>query len=687
MKTVLANPTKRFGVLIAGMLSVSLFALSCTIDPGGGTESSGVGVRLTGRVVGSGNMPIAGVVVTAARAGLSDTTDAFGRYVLSRDTAEDVSGAGVLDTLRYVKNGQSLARVSVLHWIDSLPDIQVIQRDISGTLSIGELPVSKIEAVLTGDGIDSLNPVVTEFYYNALARNYSGYKYFPPASSTLNYQVVVNVYGPEGVLFGRSLTVPFNSFAGNITVPSFSANNAFPVANAGSNRTIPVGSTVALNGTATDAFGGSIVKWEWKIGDGPYLQTASGDTTIVAPLVRTAAYICILRVTDNEGNASEKAITLKVTNDNPVLVPPRDTVAVIGEAITVTASASDSQGVVRYIWDFNNDGIPDDTTAIGSITITLPPTPGTSRIRVTAQDAYDGIATDTFKVIRLSTGVNWVTRASGTTKRLTNVHWTGSQFIAVGDSNTILTSPDGVTWTPRVTLSNGARYQSVASQGSQIVVLGSPRTGTTPDSSVIISNDGGATWSYHNGQTFQARQVTVLKWLGGQYIGTANPAGILISQDGINWQLSITGGTNALSNLIWTGSQYMNTRLNSPPRTSPDGVTWTNVTGEAPYLITSMVWADDRVVTLGDNSYHSFDGSTWTQVSNVIRDEMVRSTSAVWTGDNVVGVGDGGLIEISPDKGANWVSRIFGTSTFRSVAWNGTRLVAVGDNGTIITSP
>ena len=44
-------------------------------------------------------------------------------------------------------------------------------------------------------------------------------------------------------------------------------------------------------------------------------------------------------------------------------------------------------------------------------------------------------------------GITWTTQASGTFNWLHGITWSGTQFAAVGDSATILTSPDGITWT------------------------------------------------------------------------------------------------------------------------------------------------------------------------------------------------------------------------------------------------
>ncbi len=46
-------------------------------------------------------------------------------------------------------------------------------------------------------------------------------------------------------------------------------------------------------------------------------------------------------------------------------------------------------------------------------------------------------------------GITWTSRTSGTTQSLLAATWSGTQFCVVGGGGTILTSPDGITWTSR----------------------------------------------------------------------------------------------------------------------------------------------------------------------------------------------------------------------------------------------
>ena len=68
-------------------------------------------------------------------------------------------------------------------------------------------------------------------------------------------------------------------------------------------------------------------------------------------------------------------------------------------------------------------------------------------------------------------GITWTTRTSGTTYGLNGVTWSGTQFVAVGFSGTILTSLDGITWTSRT---SGTTYQlnGVIWSGTQFVAVG-----------------------------------------------------------------------------------------------------------------------------------------------------------------------------------------------------------------------
>ncbi len=80
-------------------------------------------------------------------------------------------------------------------------------------------------------------------------------------------------------------------------------------------------------------------------------------------------------------------------------------------------------------------------------------------------------------------GVTWISRASGTTNNITGIAWSGTQFVAVGGS--ILTSPDGVTWASRKSDDNS--LWGIAWSGTQFVAVGWEGT--------ILTSPDGITWT------------------------------------------------------------------------------------------------------------------------------------------------------------------------------------------------
>ncbi len=67
-------------------------------------------------------------------------------------------------------------------------------------------------------------------------------------------------------------------------------------------------------------------------------------------------------------------------------------------------------------------------------------------------------------------GTTWTPRNSGTTQDLYDIDWSGSLFVTVGQNGTILTSPDGTTWTPRNS-STTQDITSVACSGTLFVAV------------------------------------------------------------------------------------------------------------------------------------------------------------------------------------------------------------------------
>ena len=212
------------------LLSIAVIAgLHCS-HPSQPTTGLGnqYSIYLTGRVLDKNGNPMANAVAKLADKNLADTTGSDGYYYITEKKAAGLpktATASVGDSLQILKAGQVITYLDIPKWIDTLPDVFLIQRDIYGSLSPAPTSISRITATITGDSIpDSLAQVAVLGYIPATG-NYSGFIYFVYTAQTLNYNVYVSVYNADTVLIGRSMIVTFPSTAGDISMPTFDPNN------------------------------------------------------------------------------------------------------------------------------------------------------------------------------------------------------------------------------------------------------------------------------------------------------------------------------------------------------------------------------------------------------------------------------------------------------------------------------
>jgi hypothetical protein len=162
-----------------------------------------------------------------------------------------------------------------------------------------------------------------------------------------------------------------------------------------------------------------------------------------------------------------------------------------------------------------------------------------------------------------SPGKRWHPQTSGIEFNMRDIVWSGSLFVAVGHGGTILTSPDGLSWTSR-TLNVHQRLdqhlRGIAWSGSQFVAIGG-------------------------------------------YSGIINPTGMFFtSPDGITWTSHTSGTKQYLFSVVWSGSQYVAGGLNGTILTSPDGISWTShsVTITPDFGLNGIAWSGTQFVAVGD---------------------------------------------------------------------------------------
>lgn len=283
------------------------------------------------------------------------------------------------------------------------------------------------------------------------------------------------------------------------------------------------------------------------------------------------------------------------------------------------------------------------------------------------------------------TGANvWsLNTVTGLTADLWDVVYTGSKYVIVGSSGTILTAPDtlsttptGLTWTAIATSTTDAtklnptdQYNAVAVSGSTLVAAGATKAG---GGVVAISTDGGTTWARKlvasstalKSVTFQ--NSTIWAVMDGYLLRSLN--------SGVSWTLFSLGGATVTSvaYAVPTGAE-------SPP--SPA----LSVTGSASFIAvnggalgTGTAPANLSVLSLGaelvgvtrtGQLLHSDNaGVFWQTLSTT---QTTPFNKATRFGSVYVAVGDGGSIQ-SYVVGGAWTSLTSSGTILAAngVAWN-----------------
>ena len=266
--------------------------------------------------------------------------------------------------------------------------------------------------------------------------------------------------------------------------------------------------------------------------------------------------------------------------------------------------------------------------------------------------------------------LSWTTQSSGTTNFLFGVTYGGGKFVAVGVFGTILTSPDGVTWTAQTATGN---FYGVTYSGSQFVAVGG--------SGKIVTSPDGTTWTAQTSNTSNGLNGVI--YGGGKFVAVGFSGTIVTSPDGTTWTVQTSNTSNGLNGVTYGGSQFVAVGYFGTIVTSPDGTTWTVQTSNTSNGLNGVIYGGGKFVAVGGSGtiVTSPDGTTWTALTSGTNSFY----GITYGGSQFVAVGGSGTIVTSPD-GATWTAEASGTTNLLyGVVYGGSQFVAVGSIGTIVT--
>jgi hypothetical protein len=274
----------------------------------------------------------------------------------------------------------------------------------------------------------------------------------------------------------------------------------------------------------------------------------------------------------------------------------------------------------------------------------------------------------------------WFTPTGSVRSWLWQVARTADHYLAVGNTGTLLSSPDGISWTVELT-------PDPATNAVLLAVGGNTNGGT--NLIMAVGTKGTMLWATNSYLWYQLTSPTTndlynVLYDGGDYLVCGGNGTILTSPTTATWTKRTTGTTQTLSGMTYFPGGWVAVGDKGTVLTSTDRTIW-KLSKETTNWLWSVSYLNGVLVAVGQNGtiLTSADASHWTQ-------EISGTTNFLSAVDFMGGLwfaaGDNGTFLASVDT-TNWTS--FPTITYEDLfglAHNSGQLVAVGAEGIIIRS-
>jgi hypothetical protein len=221
------------------------------------------------------------------------------------------------------------------------------------------------------------------------------------------------------------------------------------------------------------------------------------------------------------------------------------------------------------------------------------------------------------RILTSPDGKSWTMAASFSTCAFTRVAAHEAMFVAVGGyygNGCIATSSDGRTWTERTSSieSNAAVLSGVIWTGSTFVAVGNTNRGKFGITNVFLTSRDGMTWTRQLGTRDQLVDVT---WNGSLFVavGSHRRQGVIFtSPDAKTWTKRAVAISDPFHSVLWNGATFVVAGLKGAVFTSPDGMIWTKRKSHTTRDLLSIAWNGSLFVIVGEGVIlTSLDGVAW----------------------------------------------------------------------------
>jgi uncharacterized protein YjdB len=230
-----------------------------------------------------------------------------------------------------------------------------------------------------------------------------------PGDSNVTFGTVSNATASLMPDVAGTYTLKLTVSDGDLTAEDtidIEATNQTPMADAGSDQSVHVGSAVDLDGNNSSDPDGDSLNYSWQVVDQPAgaSPSLSDDTTATPTLTPDIPGTFEVELTVDDGNASASdTVVVTATNQAPTADAGSDATTQVGDSVTLDASnSSDPDGdTLSYSWQVIEQPSGASPTWSNQMTDAPTLTPDTSgfyTVQLTVDDGYT-TATDTVAVV------------------------------------------------------------------------------------------------------------------------------------------------------------------------------------------------------------------------------------------------------------------------------------------------
>lgn len=269
----------------------------------------------------------------------------------------------------------------------------------------------------------------------------------------------------------------------------------------------------------------------------------------------------------------------------------------------------------------------------------------------------------------------WSPATSPTTNALWSVGYGGGHFVAVGENGTIVSSPDGLSWTSRVVGVPTAWLVAAAYGAGTWVVVG--------DNGLILTSTDLSAWNLRASGT--TARINGVAYGAGRWMAVAESGELLTSTNASLWT-ALRPSNDRLHGVVHAYGQFVISGDNGLVRTTIDATDYDEKVLPGSLFVEAVTYARRSFVAVGEAGFavSSTDAVSWTTLTTGT-DSHFRGVAEF--NNQFIAAGTAGTIATTPSPGSPWVRRSSGTTALlTSVAASESMAVVVGFGGTILRS-